>query len=123
VTDAASSASRRRSISRWRSSSSLKKRQLRSHPSTGAHHDATNLIVIRDLVGDEHVEVTFNCKASAEALHEADGAARRALDATMTKCEDPLSREHARQDVVDEVGGGVLGEACGPRGADAASLA
>ncbi len=100
---------------------------------------------------------TFNCKASAEALREGDGAARRILNATTTKPsalprkqhaqarlksgrdelwsttqgephrnrkrEHPLPIRHARQDVVDEVGGGVLGAARRARGADAASLA
>jgi hypothetical protein len=100
---------------------------------------------------------TFNCKASAEALHEGDGAARRSLNATSAKPsalprkqhaqarlkssrdevwstaqgephrnrkrEHPLPIRYARQDVVDEVGGGVLGAARRARGADAASLA
>jgi hypothetical protein len=39
------------------------------------------------------------------------------------KREDPLPIRNARQHVVDEVGGGVLGAARGARGADAASLA
>ncbi len=38
---------------------------------------------------------TFNCKASAEALHEGDGAARRALHATSTKPSTLPRKQHA----------------------------
>jgi hypothetical protein len=31
--------------------------QLRHHPSTGAHHDATNIVIVRGLVGDEDAVV------------------------------------------------------------------
>jgi hypothetical protein len=143
--------------------------QRRHHPSTGAHHDATNIVLIGGLVGDkdavvvesavgdEHVEVHVQLQGRTEALHKGDGSARRALHATTTKPsalprkqhakarlksgrdevwstaqgephrnrkrEHPLPIRHARQDVVDEVGGGVLGAARRARGADAASLA
>ena len=143
--------------------------QRRHHPSTGAHHDATNVIVagrligdedavvVEAAVGDEHVEVHVQLQGRTEALHKGDGAARRVLNATTTKPsalprkqhaqarlksgrdevwstaqgephrnrkrEHPLSIRHAWQDVVDEVGGGILGAARRARGADAASLA
>ncbi len=34
--------------------------QLRNHPSTGAHHDATNIVIVRGLVGDEDAVVRRN---------------------------------------------------------------
>ena len=52
------------------------------------------------LIQVPHHEPLFNCKASAEALHEGDGAARRILNATTTKPSalprSPLSDEVER---------------------------
>ena len=31
--------------------------QLRHHPSTGAHHDATNIVIVGGIVGDEDAVV------------------------------------------------------------------
>ena len=71
--------------------------QRRHHPSTDAHHDATNIVIVRGLVGDEdavivesaigdeHVEMDVQLQGRAEALHKGDGAARRVLDSTSTK--------------------------------------